>query len=74
MSLRGFVGYRGNVRMIRADNGSNIVGVYLNHAFQEMDHIKMEKKLTTIVQHRKSLGTPDLECKSNFKFLTEDLK
>ena len=47
MSLRGFVGYRGNVRMIRADNGSNVVGVYLNHAFQEMDHIKMEKKLTT---------------------------
>ena len=43
MSLRKFVGHRGNVRMIRSDNGSNLVGASaeLICAFQEMDHIKI---------------------------------
>ena len=43
MSLRRFVARRGNVRMIRSDNGSNLVGTSaeLSRAFQEMDHIKI---------------------------------
>ena len=43
MSLRRFVGRRGNVRMIRSDNSSNMVGASteLTRAFQEMDHIKI---------------------------------
>ena len=43
MSLRRFVACRGNVRMIRSDNGSNLVGASaeLSRAFQEMDHIKI---------------------------------
>ena len=40
--LRRFVGRRGNVGMIRSDNGSNVVGASaeLSRAFHEMDHIK----------------------------------
>ena len=43
MSLRRFVECRGNVWMIRSDNGSNLVwaSTELFHAFQEMDHIKI---------------------------------
>ena len=43
MSLRRFVGCRGNVRMIRSDNGSNFVctSAELSRAFQEMDNIKI---------------------------------
>ena len=43
MSLKRFVGCRGNVMMIRSDNGSNLVGASaeLSCAFQEMDHIKV---------------------------------
>ena len=43
MSLKRFTGRRGNVRMIRSDNGSNLVGASaeLIRAFQEMDHIKI---------------------------------
>ena len=43
MSLKRFVGCRGNVMMIRSDNGSNLVGASaeLSCAFQEMDHIKI---------------------------------
>ena len=43
MSLRRFVARRRNVRMIRSDNGSNLVGASaeLSRAFQEMDHIKI---------------------------------
>ena len=43
ISLRRFVGRRGNVRMIRSDNGSNLAGASaeLICAFQEMDHIKI---------------------------------
>ena len=47
MSLRRFVWRRGNVRMIRSDNGSNLVGASaeLIRAFQEMDHIKVKNFL-----------------------------
>ena len=43
MSLRRFVGRRGNVRMIRSDNGLNHVGASteLTRVFQEIDHIKI---------------------------------
>ena len=43
MSLRRFVGCRGNVRMIRSDNGSNLAGTSaeLSYAFQDMDYIKI---------------------------------
>ena len=43
MSLRRFVECRGNVKMIRSDNGSNLVGTSaeLSCVFQEMDHIKI---------------------------------
>ena len=43
MSLRSFVGRRENVKMIRFDNGSDLVGASaeLSRAFQEMDHIKI---------------------------------
>ena len=43
MSLKRIVGCRGNVMMIRSDNGSNLVGASaeLSCAFQEMDHIKI---------------------------------
>ena len=43
MSLRRFVECRGNVWMIRSDNGSNLVwaSTELFRAFQEMDHIKI---------------------------------
>ena len=43
MSLRSFVGCRGNVRMIRSDNGSGLAGASaeLSRAFQEMVHIKI---------------------------------
>ena len=43
MSLKRFVGRRGNVRMIRSDNSSNLVwaSAELSRTFQEMDHIKI---------------------------------
>ena len=43
MSLRRCVVYRGNVRMIRSDNGPNLVGVSTEFtcAFEEMDHFKI---------------------------------
>ena len=43
MSLRRLVRWRGNVGMIRFDNGSNLVGgsAELSRTFQEMDHIKV---------------------------------
>ena len=43
MSLRRFVGRRGNVKMIRYDNGSSLVGALteINRAFQEVGHIKI---------------------------------
>ena len=43
MSLRRFVGRRGNVRMIRSDNSLNHVGASteLTRVFQEIDHIKI---------------------------------
>ena len=43
MTLRRFVGGKGNLGMIRSDNGSNLFGASaeLSCAFQEMDHIKI---------------------------------
>ena len=43
MTLRRFVGGKGNLRMIRSGNGSNLFGASaeLSCAFQEMDHIKI---------------------------------
>ena len=47
MSLRRFVGRRGNVKMTITDNGSNLVGASagLTRTFQGMDHIKLENFL-----------------------------
>ena len=47
MRLRRFVGRRVNVRVIRCDNGSNMIGTSaeLTRAFREMDHIKIENFL-----------------------------
>ena len=44
MSLRRFVRRRVNVKMIRSDNGPNLIGASaeLSRAFQEMDHIKID--------------------------------
>ena len=43
MSLRRFVGCKGNVRMIKSGNGSNPIAASteLTCAFQEMDHIQI---------------------------------
>ena len=86
MSLRRFVGRRGNVKMIRSDSGSNLVisraisCISRNGSYQDRQFFKRKwwrvddlvKKSTTIKQHGRSVETPDLECKSNFKVLTED--
>ena len=47
MCLRRFLGRRGNVRLIRSDNGSNFIGASaeLSKAFQEMDHVKINDYL-----------------------------
>ena len=47
MSLRRLVGRRSNVRIIRSDNRSNLVGASteLTRAYQEMDHIKIDNFL-----------------------------
>ena len=63
--------------MIRSDNGSNMVraSTELTRAFWEMDLIKIGNFLKEnggVQQHERNLGTPRLECKSNFKLLTED--
>ena len=51
MILSRFVGCRGNVRMIRSDNGSNLVGASteLVCAFQEMNYIKIENLRRMVV-------------------------
>ena len=43
MYLRRFIGGRGYVRVIRTDNGTNLVcaSVELIESFQEMDHVKI---------------------------------
>ena len=43
MILKRFVGRRGNVKMIRSDNGSSLVGALteITSAFQEVGHIKI---------------------------------
>ena len=42
-SLRRFIGRRGNIRLIRSNNGTNFVGAIneLREAFQEMNHNKL---------------------------------
>ena len=47
MSLRRLVGRRSNVRIIRSENRSNLVGASteLTRAYQEMDHIKIDNLL-----------------------------
>ena len=47
MCLRRFIGRRGNVRLIRYDNGSNFIGVLaeLIQVFQEMDHSRISNYL-----------------------------
>ena len=51
MSLSRFVGHRGNVRIIRSDNGSDLIrtSTELTRAFQEMDHIKIDNFLKKMV-------------------------
>ena len=46
-ALRRLIATRGNVRQIRSDNGPNLVGVEqeLIHAFNEMDHTKIQNFL-----------------------------
>ena len=43
MCLRGFIGQKGNVRLIKSNNGSNFIGdsAELIQAFQEMDHSRI---------------------------------
>ena len=45
--LRRFIGRRGNVCLIRSDNGSNFIGASgeLIQAFQEMDHSRISNHL-----------------------------
>ena len=63
MGLRRFVRCRGNVRMIRSDNGSNLVG-----ASVEMDHIKIGNFLKEngaewiILKRNPPLSSNILEC------------
>ena len=45
MCLQGFIGRRGNVRLVRSDIGANIVGVSaeLTKAFTEINHQKINQ-------------------------------
>ena len=47
MCLRGFIGQKGNVRLIKSNNGSNFIGdsAELIQAFQEMDHSRISNQL-----------------------------
>ena len=49
ISLRGFIGRGGNIRLMRSDNGSNLFGTIneLRKAFQEMDHNQISQYLQT---------------------------
>ena len=49
-ALRRFISRRGNIRVLRSDNGSNFVGVQkeLGNAFKEMDHQKIQYFLQNI--------------------------
>ena len=47
MALRRFISRSGNVRMLRSDNGPNLMGARkeLSDAFQKMDHEKIQRFL-----------------------------
>ena len=47
MCLRRFIGWRGNVYLIRSNNGLKFIGASaeLIHAFQEIDHSRISKYL-----------------------------
>ena len=47
LSLRRFIGRRGNIRLMRSDNGTNFVGAIkeLRKAIQEMDHNQISQYL-----------------------------
>ena len=47
LSLRRFIGRRGNIHMMRSDNGTNYVGTIkeLRKAVQEMDHNQISQYL-----------------------------
>ena len=49
LSLRRFIGSRGNIHLMRSDNGSNFVGAIkeLREAFQEMNHNQIAQYLET---------------------------
>ena len=49
LSLRRFIGRRGNIRLMRSDNGSNFVGAIkeLREAFQEMNHNQIAQYFQT---------------------------
>ena len=50
MCLRRFIGHRGNVRMLRCDNGSNFIGTEkdFSKGFLEMDQNKIRKFLQNL--------------------------
>ena len=67
-ALRQFIAKRGNIRILRCDNGSNFVGTQreLAKAFQEMDHQKIQHFLENlgsdyIIWHRNPPAASHME-------------